>query len=226
MTPAGTTSRRHLLGLLLALTLHRAASAQDGDAAAEIRTAFARYRQALLARDGQAAAAAVTRASHAWHERLRDLALAAPREQVAALPLADRLAVLRLRHEFTAAELAPLSGAELIAVSVAEAWSSPATLQKLELATIEATGDTATAAVARGGDATPIGFTFRREAGVWRLDLVALARAAEPTLAEALAELAARTGADPDRTLPLAIEHSSGHLVDKDLWQPLLPDPG
>jgi hypothetical protein len=224
MTPAGTTSRRHLLGLLLALALHRAASARDG--AAEIGTTFERYRQALLARDGKAAAAAVTQSSHLWHERLRDLALAAPREEVAALPLADRLAVLRLRHEFTAPELAPLSGAELIAVSVAEAWNSPATLQKLELATIEATGDTATATVARGGDATPIGFTFRREQGAWRLDLVALARAAEPTLAEALAELAARTGADPDRTLPLAIEHSSGHLVDKDLWQPLLPGPG
>ena len=54
--------------------------------------------------------------------------------QVAALPPADRLMVLRLRHEFTAEELRPLTGADLIRIAVEEAWSSPKVLAALTVA--------------------------------------------------------------------------------------------
>src|SRR5689334_371874 len=101
--------RRWLCGCAGAALLPAIATAED--AVGGIQAAYQRYVAALAPRDGVAAAAMVTAASLEREERLRGLALTAPAETVAALLPADRLAVLRLRHEFTAAELAPLHGA-------------------------------------------------------------------------------------------------------------------
>ena len=185
--------------------------------------AFARYLAALQARDGAAAAALVTAGSLAREETLRDLALTAPPEAVAALPMADRLAVLRLRHEFTADELRPLGGADLLGLAVAEEWTSPKPLAVLTVTGAALDGDTATLRVERAGEAVPVRLVLRREQGAWRLDLVELARGSDAALAETLAFRATRAKVPLDEVLRWAIEDSSGHLVGKDLTQPLAP---
>ena len=185
--------------------------------------AFARYLAALQARDGAAAAALVTAGSLAREETLRDLALTAPPEAVAALPMADRLAVLRLRHEFTADELRPLGGADLLGLAVAEEWTSPKPLSVLTVTGAALDGDTATLRVERAGEAVPVRLVLRREQGAWRLDLVELARGSDAALAETLAFRATRAKVPLDEVLRWSIEDSSGHLVDKDLTQPLAP---
>jgi hypothetical protein len=191
------------------------------DPGSEVRAQFDRYRAALVARDGAAAVALVTPASLAYHEHLRDLALRAPREQVAALPITDRLMVFRLRHEFTAAELRPLSGADLVRTGVEEAWSSPKTLQPITLATVELTAGSAVATPTRAGEPVPMRLVFRPGAGSWQLDLAELARGAEDVLETTLRFRAERAGVDLDTAMRWAIEDTSGHLVDKDLWLPL-----
>ena len=208
---------------LLAFLLPLATVARAEDVLAQVRAAFARYVAAVAARDGAAAVGLVTPASLAHQERLRDLALVAPREQLAALPPADRLMVLRLRHEFTAAELRPLSGADLIRIGVEEAWSSPKVLAPLAITAVDETGDLATARVERAGELVPIRLLFRRDAGGWRLDLVELARGSDAALAETLAFRACRAKVPVEEVLRWVIEDTSGHLVDKDLWVPLEP---
>ena len=204
--------------LILFLLLDRPVLADSGPA-----EAFARYLAALQARDGAAAAALVTAGSLAREETLRDLALTAPPEAVAALPMADRLAVLRLRHEFTADELRPLSGADLLGLAVAEEWTSPKPLSVLTVTGAALDGDTATLRVERAGEAVPVRLVLRREQGAWRLDLVELARGSDAALAETLAFRATRAKVPLDEVLRWSIEDSSGHLVDKDLTQPLAP---
>lgn len=211
-----------LLSTLLALLLAVLPAAAQ-DAAALVRASFERYRQAVLAGDGGAAAALVTADSHAYYARMRDLALRAPRAEVAALPPADRLTVLRLRHEFTAEELAPLSGAALVGLSVEERWSAAHTLRRLALGEIELRGAEAVATVHQAGAEMPIRFLFRREGEDWKLDLAHLARASDPALTAALQALAERTGMDLDGVLVRMVEEASGHLVDKDLSAPLAP---
>ena len=88
------------LAWILGLVLLAPPAWADPDLA--VREAFARYVAALEARDGATAATLVTVASLAREKHLRDLALTASRATVAALPPSDQLAVLRLRHEFTA----------------------------------------------------------------------------------------------------------------------------
>ena len=186
-----------------------------------VRDAFARYVAALEARDGATAAALVTADSLAHEERLRDLALTAPPATVAALPPADQLAVLRLRHEFTAEELRPLAGADLVRITVEEAWSSPKPLAVLTVAGVDAAGDRAALRVERAGEPVPLRLLFRREEGAWKLDLVELARGSDAALAETLAFRAQRAKVPVEEVLRWVIEDTSGYLVVKDLWVPL-----
>jgi hypothetical protein len=205
--------------LILFLLLARPVLADAGPA-----EAFARYLAALQARDGAAAAVLVTAGSLAREETLRDLALTAPPDAVAALPMVDRLAVLRLRHEFTADELRPLSGADLMGLAVAEEWTSPEPLAVLTVTGAALDGDAATLQVARAGESVPVRLVLRRERGAWKLDLVEQARGSDAALAETLAFRATRAKVPLDQVLRWAIEDRSGHLVDKDLTQPLAAD--
>jgi hypothetical protein len=208
---------RALLGLLLGLGLPLDVAADE----TAIRAAFGRYRDALLARDGSGAAAAVTGTSHAYYERLRDLALHADRRTLERQGLAEQVAILRLRHEFTAAELTPLSGSELIATSVAESWDSSNALQRLHIDKVDLQEGEALATVLPSSDGEPLSYRFELDHGEWKLDLVHLAQSAEPILAQALDLLARRTRTHGTDVLVLAVEHSSGHLVEKDLLAPL-----
>ena len=205
----------------LVLLVLLATGARADDIAAQVQAAFERYVAALAARDGAGAASLVTPASLAHQDRLRDLALHAPRAQVEALPMANRLMVLRLRHEFTAAELRPLSGADLLHASVEEAWSSPKPLQVLTIAGVEATGATAAATVTRAGEPVPLRLLFRRSPAGWQLDLPELARGSDAALEATLSFRADRAKVPLGTVLQWAIEDASGHLVDKDLWAPL-----
>ncbi len=201
------------------------AGAVHADDTMDVRAAFDRYRAALTAKDGAAAAAMVTPSSIAYHERLRDQALHAPRQEVSALPMADRLMVFRLRHEFTADELRPRSGADLIRTSAEEAWSSPKPLQVLTIASVERTQGAAVAIPTRAGEPVPLRLVFRPASGGWQLDLVALARSSDAALESSLRFRAKRAGVDLDTAVKWAIEDTSGHLVDKDLWSPLAGGP-
>jgi hypothetical protein len=214
---ASARERRTWLGLLLAWGLPFDVSADE----TAIRAAFGRYRDALLARDGFGAAAAVTATSHAYYARLRDLALHADRRTLERLGLAEQVAILRLRHEFTAEELMPLSGSELIATSVAESWDSSNALQRLQIDKVDLQRDEALATVLPSSDTAPLSYRFELDHGEWKLDLVHLAQSSGPILAEALELLARRTRTHGTDALVLAVERSSGHLVEKDLFAPL-----
>lgn len=198
-----------------------AAPAHAGDAE-DVRATFDRYRQAALAHDGTTAASVVTPGSLDYYQHMRDLALDAPRGQVDALPMADRLLVLRLRHEFDAAELQPLSGADLIRTSIEEAWSSPKALLPISVGAVAIHADQAAATATRAGEPVAIRLVFQLVAGNWRLDLTELARGSDTALADALRYRADRAKVDLDTATRWALEDTSGHLVGKDLWAPLL----
>ena len=170
-TQAENVVRVLLAGTLGLLLLARPALAEP----AAVREAFRQYVAAIGHQDGATASTLVTAASLAREERLRDLALSAPAELVAELQAADRLAVLRLRHEFTAAELAPLNGADLVRIAVDEAWSSPRPLAVLTVVGVDEAGDAATLRVERGCEPVPIRLVLHREQGRWKLDQVELA---------------------------------------------------
>lgn len=219
-SPIAVRLARHWHAAMLAAMVSAVpAYADDAD---DIRAVFTRYQQAALTHDGATAAGLVTPGSLDHYRRLRDLALRGSRSEVEALPMTDRLLVFRMRHEFTAAELQPMTGADLVRTSIEEAWSAPKALVPITIASVAVIADAAVAMPTRAGDPVPIRLLFRPNTDGWQLDLVELARGADTALEAALRVRANRAKVDLDTVTRWAIEDTSGHLVDKDLWVPLI----
>ena len=209
--------------MFLGLVLASAAWAEAGQPA---RDAFARYVAAVRERDGTAAARLVTSGSLAREEKLRDFALNAPPATVMALPPTDRLAVLRLRHEFTVEAFSPaLPGRSRLAPPSTRPGTAPRCGRAHPGRGL---GDRRVAMlrVERAGDAVPVRLVLRQEFGAWRIDLGELARGSDRPRRPRCGERAAQAGVDLETAMKWAIEDTSGHLVDKDLWRPLVAGAG
>jgi hypothetical protein len=201
------------------------ADAQDGDDGARGRTPVRRLRrrrretdrQALLDKSGARAVPHLDSGSIAYYDRLRTLALTAPESEVRALPLLDRLGVLRLRHTFPPESLRGASGTDLLVLAVNEGFIGKESVEKAELGRIEVNGGEARAQLTASGKPTSASLRFVREKDAWHLDLM-------PLMAEGsrmLEAQARRAGAPEDDVLLMVIERLSGRRPDASIWQPL-----
>ncbi|HJQ38429.1 MAG TPA: hypothetical protein VKB93_14925 [Thermoanaerobaculia bacterium] len=160
--------------LLLVALLFGSASldAAEPTNAAAVRKVFSEYRTALLDGNGAAAADLVTSGTIAYYDEARQLAMSLPRAKLAELDFLSKLMVLRLRHEFTNAQLAALTGRELLAIGVKNGWISKSSVANSELAEVKVDGAKATASLTVAPQ-IPL-FHFQKESGKWKLDLLAL----------------------------------------------------
>ena len=136
-----------------------------------------RYLQAVRQRDGAAAAATVTAATLARYDGLRDAALHADRAVLERLPLTDQLTVMVWRARVPVAVLRGGDARALLASSVEVGLNGDGTSSGLADAVPD--GDIAVGHYLRGTDGSMATVRFRRESGVWRLDLRSLLDAAE-----------------------------------------------
>ena len=86
-------------------------------------------------------------------------------------------------QKFTAEELRPLAGADLVRIAVEEGWTSPKPLAALTVTAVEQEVNVATLRVERTGELVPIRLVLRHELGAWKLDLVELARGCDALVA-------------------------------------------
>ena len=112
-----------LLVAALGLTVAPDAGARDGEA--PVTAAFKAYQAALLAKDGPRAAATLARPTIAYYQRMRDVALSGKAAEIKKLTVGDKLTILRLRVEFSAAELNASTGrASLPTASSTAGWAT------------------------------------------------------------------------------------------------------
>lgn len=207
--------------LLCATLLSATALASGADSPA---AAFERYRQALLAKDGRAATATLDAESVAYYERMRKLALHGAPAAVKALPLIDRISVLRMRHEVGRARLEQMDGAALITYAVDHGWVSESSVRQAKVGKVVVKGNSATGRIVVGDQVAPPEFSWRfhREAGVWKFNLVSLFRLGEG----AVRETARQSGGTEDEFAFAILEKLSGKALSEDIWQPLSPADG
>jgi hypothetical protein len=186
------------------------------EAAAGVRAAFAAYKSAATAGDGDGAAALVDRATLAYYGRALEQARTAPPDAVRALPPLDKLVVLSIRHRVAPERLAALDGRGLVALGVADGWIGREGTAHLELGAVSVNGDVATAPVRADGQPAPFAITFRREDGGWRVDLTSVHAATAQALDAALAQ----RGMDADRFIEAALAQATGRPVSPQIWDP------
>jgi hypothetical protein len=201
--------------------LQEAPSASVADAPLDpeqerVREVFKAYLKALMGHDGAAVVPLAAPAVVEHYAELRRLAVYGTPDEVRALPLRDRLEVLRLRHREDAAKLPAMSPRDLLAA---------------EMATMETDGSTGTGVPhVRGGVAwvnltwngKPTGqeIYFVRREGAWLVDFLSMLGGDECELQQELRLHGVGPG-DENGVLLLILGEMTGRPVSPDIWEPL-----
>jgi hypothetical protein len=196
----------------------RDTSASPADDEAAIRKCLDDYRRAMAARDGQAAVALVTASTLDYYDRMRQKALMAGEPEVRAMSLSDRMMVLFYRHMLDVDQLQSKQGRELFVYSVEQGWGGSQSAGQASLGTITVNGDSASGQILANGRPAPLQFSFAKEQGAWKLDLLPLLEFADRTLNMAI-QLGGQSG---DAIVIEALQQTTGRAPSPDIWQPLI----
>ena len=148
-----------------------------------------------------------------WYDNTLKAATAMNRDELETLPKVTKFAVLRMRHAFTRDELTQTPHKELFRSAVARgAFVSPSILRDAQPGAILIDGDRAQLSLAEAPELFI--FTFKRQAGIWKIvwsDLVELDEAALP-------EQITQSGLAEDDFMVERIERDTGVRVDRKIF--------
>lgn len=202
--------------------------------AAEVRSAFERYRRALIEGDAELASSLVDSATFAYLEELKQLALVAEPEALSARSFVDRLLVVTLRHTLAADQIRTLTLTQLISLAIDGQWLSAATLEQLRMGAITVQGDEAWGeALTAAGDSLQsegleeLRYEFRRERespgaqGAWKFRFAGLVE----SLGVLVGQFTAQLGTQDEALIFMLVENLSGKPVAPGVWEARI-DPG
>jgi hypothetical protein len=139
-----------------------------------VHAAFETYTKAALAKDGATAQSVLADTVSAYYDEARKLALTAGDEQLAGVPVTQRLTVYVLRAEIKPEVLRDGTPADLLKTSFDQGLVGEDGIAKLDLGKVTVTGDKATAQALVGGKEAPYSIEFLRQQGVWKVDIAPL----------------------------------------------------
>lgn len=196
---------------------------ESGDAEAAVRATFEAYRQALIAGDGERAAALVDRETDAYYRELKRLVLDGGEEEVRQRTFVDRFLIVAFRHQFDAAELTGMDLAEVIVRAMEIGWINGAAIEQLAVGEVRIEGNEAFAAArtrasledpALGGGIDELEYRFVNEGGTWKFRFSALVSSID----EVMRNLAEQLGADEDDLIFTLVESLTGVEVLPEVW--------
>jgi hypothetical protein len=163
------------------------ATASKEDEAA-IREAYTRFKEAVQAGDGPAAASLVTQETIAFYEEIRNLALSADRERLMAARISQRFTALAVRGLIEPKELASLSGKDLFSRAIEEGWVGQERIADEHMGNVVIEGDSARVVVTRAGANTSTFVYLQRHDGRWVIDMMPTLEMGDQEFARALKE--------------------------------------
>ncbi len=193
------------------------------DAEAAVRATFEAYRQALIAGDGERAAALVDRETVDYYRELKRLVLGGGEEEVRQRTFVDRFLIVAFRHQFDAAELTGMDLADVIGRAMEIGWINGAAIEQLAVGEVRTFGNEAFAAArtrasledpALGGGVDELEYRFVNESGTWKFRFSALVSSID----EVMRNLAAQLGADEDDLIFTLVESLTGVEVLPEVW--------
>jgi hypothetical protein len=208
--------KRYALILLALLPLLSGCSSDAADKEA-VRKAFDAYKTAILAGDGDAAAASVSQTTLDQYQKYVDWALHADRATVQALPLLDKMQVLTLRHRIPHDKWQGMTGESAFIYAVNNNWIGKNQVEAAELGDIYPYVVRASADVIMNKKKTRVRFFFLKEKGAWKFDLVRLMEGFDAALK---AELK-RSRVPADKFILDAIGSVSGNKPTDAIWEPI-----
>ncbi|WP_143465396.1 hypothetical protein [Kribbella sp. ALI-6-A] len=144
--------------------------------------AFAAYRTAVLAKDGQAVAGLLTAESIEYYAAIKKLAMTAREPYLRQARVSDQLVVVKLRTSVPAENLRRWSPSRLVVDAVERGDMNSASVQRMSSGEVDVAGDIGTVQLKVDGHDSPLSFTFYREGGRWKFRLIPLLEATETAL--------------------------------------------
>ncbi len=199
------------------------AAPASGDAEAAVRATFEAYREALIAGDGERAAALVDLETGDYYRELKRLVLDGDEEEVRQRTFVDRFLIVAFRHQFDAAELTGMGLADVIGRAMEIGWINGAAIEQLAVGEVRIEGDEAYAAArtrasledpALAGGIDEMEYRFVNEEGNWKFRFSALVSSID----EVMRNLAAQLGADEDDLIFTLVESLTGLEVLPEVW--------
>ncbi len=180
-----------------------------------VRQIFSAYKYALLNDLGPEAADLISEKTLRHYDQLRQLALTGDANELKELPSFNRLVVLAIRHNVPAITLRKMQGKDIFAYGVKNQWVAKDSVAPFELGGITIYGNYAGGDISLSGNATSSQLEFRKENGVWRLNLM-------PLLERVGRERSAQLNSQQDENKAIVgiIEQMSGRKVDASIWTP------
>jgi len=185
-----------------------------------VKGCFDSYRAAIKARKGKAAADLVATATLDYYDRMRQSALTAGEQEVRGMSFTDASFVLLCRHRLDIERLKSMDGKGLLAHGANEGWVGKQQSQDVTLGPIELDGDTASAQAMVNGQPGPFRFSFNKEKGQWKLDLMPLLNFAN----SAIEPLISMTGQTKEELILETLRQLTGQAPSADIWQPLFKE--
>jgi hypothetical protein len=182
---------------------------------AEVLAVFETYVASVSDQDGAGFAAIVAEPTLEHYERLRDLALAAPKAELSREPLGDQIYTLLLRHVLQPDELNELDGRAVAEVFVERGAISEGGVDGVEAGEVSVEGSVARVEASVQGQIA-FSYTFRLEPDGWKLDLATLAEGAELAFRQQMEEY----GLPEDEYVLGGVKAIVGTTPSRDIWQP------
>lgn len=204
---------------LLAFTAAASVANAENDEQA-IRACFKNYQTAIAKKDGNAAAALLSKASLFYYGSILNLALNGEEAKVRQQHFYRKMMVLLVRHE--AGQMYRTAGystnaSDFFALIVKKGWGGEVASTGVELGKISIDSTIATAPAMLNGQATPARLVFERERSGWKLALLhAILR-----MDKLMADKQKTSPLSEDDAIIKTLEMRSGRPVSKDIWKPL-----
>lgn len=191
----------------------------DPQVEAKVRANFDQYKSAVLASDGEAAAALISNDSLGWYQTLRDHAYDSTPDQVKALSPAEELMVLTIRINLNAEKLKEMDGRAVFVHAVNEGWIGKEGISQLSLGDVEIneSDDTVQADALVGKETTDLQFTFAKEESGYKILLDRMIDATNKALKQKITE----SGQAKDEFVTNILAFASGEAVPASIWEPL-----
>ncbi len=201
--------------LLLASSLCYSAVAQDTQHKL-VEASFERYRQAIMSAQADAAYAEINEKTRQYYVDMLDKVMYLSAAETSSLTVLEKIFIAQSRHRIAPETLQQFDGEKYFKYAVEQGWIGKDSVANASLGNISVSGDSATSQFIKQDKTLPFGFSFSREQGDWKIDLVSIL----PVSNLALQHMINNAEADEQSIIFQIVETLSGEPVDESVWNP------
>lgn len=183
-----------------------------------VSAAFEKYKSAIISGDADTAIQMIDSNTKNYYKEILKVILYADETQSKTMPPLAKIALIQGRHQIPIDTLKQMSVKSYFSYAVKQGWIGKQSVSDIHIAEITVDQNVATSKISKGDKIAPFGFTFRKEDGLWKIDLTSILPASD----RAFKQVIKNSGKNENAYIFAIIEKLSGKKVQESVWIPPL----